>query len=108
MNAEHTGSTIVKYLALFMLLSMPLAEAASTHRCGSALVSTGATTSEVQSKCGTPVSNDFVGYRQVLDQYGYRQEVSVEEWTYGPRSGMYYFLRFEGGRLSEIRSKRGN
>jgi hypothetical protein len=94
---------------LFMLLCLPLlAEASSTYRCGSALVSTSAPSAEVLSKCGEPASRDFLGYKEVVDSYGFRNEVSVEEWVYGPRSGMYHFLRFEGGRLTEIRSKRGS
>ncbi|MFV9655984.1 DUF2845 domain-containing protein [Pseudomonas sp. NY15366] len=94
---------------LFMLLCLPLlAEASSTYRCGSALVSTSAPSAEVLSKCGEPASRDFLGYKEVVDSYGFRNEVSVEEWVYGPRSGMYHFLRFEGGRLAEIRSKRGS
>lgn len=63
---------------------------------------------EVAGKCGEPSSRAFVGYKDVLDQYGFRNEVSVEEWVYGPRNGMYHFLRFEGERLREIRSKRGH
>lgn len=98
----------VKYLPGLLLLSATLAEASSTFRCGSALVSKGAPTVEVAGKCGEPSSRAFVGYKDVLDQYGFRNEVSVEEWVYGPRNGMYHFLRFEGERLREIRSKRGH
>ena len=97
----------LNHAPLLLLLALPLAEASSTYRCGSALVSTSAPISEVQGKCGEPLSRDFLGYKEVLDQYGFRNEVTVEEWTYGPRGGMYHFLRFEGGRLVEIRSKRG-
>jgi hypothetical protein len=98
-----------KFRYLLTLLCLPLiAEASSTYRCGSALVSTTAPTAEVQSKCGEPSSRDFLGYKEVVDRYGFRNEVSVEEWVYGPKSGMYHFLRFEGGRLTEIRSKRGS
>ena len=94
---------------LLMLLCLPLmTEASSTYRCGSSLVSTSAPSAEVLSKCGEPASRDFLGYKEVVDSYGFRNEVSVEEWIYGPRSGMYHFLRFEGGRLTEIRSKRGS
>ncbi|HAV06360.1 MAG TPA: hypothetical protein DCX47_15330, partial [Pseudomonas sp.] len=39
--------------------------------------------------------------------YGYRQEVAVEEWVYGPNNGMLHFLRFEGNRLRQIGSRRG-
>jgi len=38
--------------------------------------------------------------------YGERYELQVEEWSYGPRNGMYQFLRFEGGRLVRVDSKR--
>lgn len=98
---------LLKYLPL--VLSLPLlAEASSTYRCGSALVSKDATLGEVQNKCGGPVSRDFLGYKEVVDAYGFRNEVAVEEWIYGPNNGMLHFLRFEGGRLTDIRSKRGS
>lgn len=94
---------------LLVMLCLPLAaEASSTYRCGSTLVSKTAPSAEVLSKCGEPASRDFIGYKEVVDTYGFRNEVSVEEWVYGPKSGMYHFLRFEGGRLTEIRSKRGS
>lgn len=98
-----------KFSLMLPLLCLPmLADASSTYRCGSALVSTSAPSAEVLSKCGEPVSRDFLGYREVVDSYGFRNEVNVEEWVYGPKNGMYHFLRFEGGRLTEIRSKRGS
>jgi len=83
------------------------AHAASTHRCGSNLVSLDASTAEVRSKCGEPASSGFVGYKEVVDQYGFRTEVPVEEWTYGPTHGMYHFLRFEANRLRQLDSERG-
>lgn len=98
-----------RFSLMLPLLCLPtLAEASSTYRCGSALVSKSAPSAEVLSKCGEPVSRDFLGYREVVDSYGFRNEVNVEEWIYGPKNGMYHFLRFEGGRLTEIRSKRGS
>lgn len=98
-----------RFSLMLPLLCLPmLAEASSTYRCGSALVSKSAPSAEVLSKCGEPVSRDFLGYREMVDSYGFRNEVNVEEWVYGPKNGMYHFLRFEGGRLTEIRSKRGS
>ena len=96
--------------ALFAaLLLLPLcAQASSTLRCGSALISKNDSGSVVISKCGEPLSRDFIGYREIIDAYGFRQEVPVEEWSYGPRNGMYHFLRFEANRLVNIESKRGN
>lgn len=100
----------MKSLTLTLMLLMLLASPAhaSTLRCGSALISQGDDTREVLEKCGEPISRDFLGYREVVDYYGFRNEVQVEEWSYGPRNGMYHFLRFEGNRLVRISSKRGN
>ncbi|MDH4555547.1 DUF2845 domain-containing protein [Pseudomonas sp. BN417] len=93
---------------LSLLLALGTAQASSTLRCNSNLVSLDDTTNEVLAKCGEPVSRSDLGYREVVDQYHQRNEVLVEEWIYGPRNGMYQFLRFEGNRLRNIKSKRGN
>lgn len=93
-------------LALPLLLAVVDAQAASL-RCSSKLISTGDVTSDVLSRCGEPVSRSFLGYKQVPGyRYGETFEVAVEEWIYGPWSGMLYFVRFEGNRLSDIKSKR--
>lgn len=89
---------------LLVALSAPLS--AATLRCSSALISTGDHTSEVLDKCGEPNSREVIGYRQRGDYWGNYEEVRIDEWVYGPRSGMYYFLRFEGNRLTEIDSQR--
>lgn len=97
-----------KRICSLLLIALPLtAHASSTLRCDSGLISLKDSTSIVSSKCGEPISREFIGYREVLDEYGFRNEVSVEEWAYGPRNGMYQFLRFEGNRLIKIDSKRG-
>ena len=90
------------------LLLAGLAEAGATLRCGTQLISTRDLASEIEAKCGTPVSRDFLGFREVIDPYGYVSQVAIEEWIYGPKNGMYYFLRLEGNRLVKIESKRGN
>jgi len=98
-------------LSAAALLLAVTAEASSTLRCGSAVVSLGDRTIEVQDKCGEAQSRDLVGYRtvRVRSFYGFRQEeVAVEEWSYRLRGGMQYFLRFEGNRLVDIKSKRRN
>jgi hypothetical protein len=98
----------LKALICSLLVLLPLgAHASSTLRCDSGLISVKDSSSVVASKCGEPMSREFVGYREVLDAYGFRNEVAVEEWVYGPRNGMYQFLRFEGNRLVKIDSKRG-
>ncbi|AOE87459.1 DUF2845 domain-containing protein [Pseudomonas sp. TCU-HL1] len=96
------------FLCLFLLLGLVDAQASSTLRCNSNLISLDDTTSEVLDKCGEPVSRADLGYKEVVDEYYRRNEVRVEEWVYGPRNGMYQFLRFEGNRLRNIDSKRGN
>ena len=72
------------------------------------MISLDDTVGEVLEKCGEPTSRADLGYREVMDEYRQRTEVRVEEWVYGPRNGMYHFLRFEGNRLRGISSKRGN
>ena len=94
-------------LTLAALASSP-AQASSTWRCDSRLVSVNDSSATVQSKCGTPVSQAAVGYVERIDDYGFMHELVVEEWVYGPRNGMYHYLRFEGNRLVRIDSKRGN
>ena len=81
------------------------ASASDTLRCGSQLISLGDRASEVLQKCGDPVSRDVLGYKRSANR---REEFQVEEWTYGPNNGMYQYLRFEGNRLRQITSKRGN
>jgi len=91
--------------SLVLALSASQAWAADTLRCGSQLISVGDRSSEVVQKCGEPVSRDLLGYKRSADR---REEFQVEEWTYGPNGGMYQYLRFEGNRLKQITSKRGN
>lgn len=90
---------------LLLALSLP-AQAASTLRCGSALVSLGDSQYQVLAKCGTPAEETSLGYRERVNEYGHVHDLRVEEWVYGPRNGMYYYLRFEGGELVRIGSSR--
>jgi hypothetical protein len=98
---------MIKHLIGALLLLLPLTlQASSTLRCDNGLISTGDSTRQVSQKCGEPLSRDVLGYREVLDEYGFYHEVVIEEWSYSPRNGMYQFLRFEGNRLIKIDSKR--
>jgi hypothetical protein len=92
-------------LALLLVMGASQASATDTLRCGSQLVSVGDRAGEVLQKCGEPVSRDLLGYKRSANR---REEFPVEEWTYGPNNGMYQYLRFEGNRLTQITSKRGN
>nr|WP_160108422.1 DUF2845 domain-containing protein [Pseudomonas izuensis] len=94
-----------RLLALGLAMVASQAWAADTLRCGSQLISVGDRSSEVLQKCGEPVSRDLLGYKRSVNR---REEFQVEEWTYGPNGGMYQYLRFEGNRLVQITSKRGN
>ncbi|MET1081401.1 MAG: DUF2845 domain-containing protein [Pseudomonas sp.] len=74
-------------------------------RCEKGIVSEGQRSSEVLIKCGEPASRSVVGYTK---DASLRTEVQMEEWVYGPREGgMMYFLKFEGGLLKKVDSKRG-
>jgi hypothetical protein len=92
-------------LSLALAVAASQAQAADTLRCGSQLISVGDRSGEVLHKCGEPASRDFLGYKRSANK---REEFQVEEWVYGPNSGMYQYLRFEGNRLMRIDSKRGN
>ena len=81
--------------------------ATDTLRCGSQLISVGDRMFEVQQKCGQPVSQDIVGDKETVNHFRQVDQVQVQEWIYGPNNGMYQYLRFEGGRLVRIDSKRG-
>ncbi|MBS7662017.1 DUF2845 domain-containing protein [Pseudomonas lalucatii] len=90
-------------LSIVLLLSVTCAQA--SLRCEHGLASKGDRTSEVQAKCGQAASRELVGYTE--NAAGDR-ELPIEEWVYGPRNGMYYYLTFQGGRLQRIDSQRGN
>lgn len=91
------------YALALPLLLLTVDASAATFRCGSKLVSDGDRSSEVENKCGAPVSRSMVGYTETP---GGNIGLQVEEWVYGPTNGMLYFLRFEGGRLISVESKR--
>nr|WP_090445794.1 DUF2845 domain-containing protein [Pseudomonas benzenivorans] len=94
--------TVSLILALALACSAALAQA-DTLRCGSQLVSVGDRSFEVEQKCGAPAFRDLVGY--TLGPYE-RRELKIEEWIYGPSSGMLTILTFEGNRLTRIERRR--
>lgn len=94
------------WLWLF-LVGLPWVCQADTLRCGSRLISQEDYMLEVEEKCGPPIERALLGYKETSDRYGFRHEVEIEEWTYGPDHGMYRTLRFEGQRLKKIDSYRG-
>jgi hypothetical protein len=102
----NRGITQMKFA--FYLLALPLLlisfEASAGFRCGQRLVNEGDRSSEVLRKCGQPATRDLIGYTDTLNG---NLGLQVEEWSYGPNNGQYYYLTFEGGRLRKIESKRG-
>ena len=86
--------------ALTILSSVAMA---STFRCDSQLVSMGDRAFDVLRKCGEPVTREALGF--TVSDYNHR-ELPIEEWIYGPKGGMYYYLRFIGGELVKISSSR--
>jgi len=94
-------------ILLTLLLGLGVqAQAASTLRCASAIVSLQDTTATVARKCGEPASRSVVGTRKTPGPGVGYSEVPVEEWVYGPENGMYQYLRFVGARLDSIDSQR--
>lgn len=60
-------SRALLYAGLLALL--PLAQAqADSLRCGSRLVSSGDSSSDVLERCGEPRSRDSLGYREVVGE----------------------------------------
>jgi hypothetical protein len=113
-------------IVCFILISLPIAASdrnpASTLRCDSYLISSGASQSEVLRKCGEPGSiaswdeerikrdtykNIPVQSPDELSQEPLlvREYIKIEEWEYnfGPLRFIYY-LRFENGKLVKITS----
>lgn len=90
-------------LGLIALLCLSTAAHASTMRCGTNLINVGDRAFEVEQRCGAPARLDLVGYTG--GPYA-RHELKIEEWVYGPTSGMLYILTFEGSRLTRIETRR--
>jgi len=91
--------------ATLLLALCNTASAASTMRCGSALVSLNDRTVQVEQKCGAPASKAQTGYER-SGPINRRVELPIEEWVYGPSNGMSQYLKFVGSRLVQIESSR--
>ncbi len=103
---------------LFLILS---SVTAFGLRCGTHLISTGDTKSEVRDRCGEPtnievwqevrikrdfyrpIQPDLEEHERYREPFLVKEYVTVEEWVYnfGP-SRFIYFLRFENGKLKKI------
>lgn len=102
---SHRRALLTLLLSGVLMLALPLPEAgAGTLRCDGSLVRTGDRKFEVREACGEP---DVVVplYSVPTAQYG--PVVTREEWQYnfGPQR-LVRFMRFQDGRLVQIRSGR--
>ena len=88
------------YLLIVLFFLAGNAYASEYFRCGCHLIEIGDPKYQVIKQCGKPVSKDITGYTQ--KGYG----MKIEELIYGPRSGIYYYLKFIGNRLVKIESIR--
>ncbi|MBD8573613.1 DUF2845 domain-containing protein [Pseudomonas syringae] len=107
--SDPLNNRLIRFALLITLAGAGIGPAqASTMRCNSHLISVGDHAFEVQKKCGRPASQATLGSRKSYDStYRRSEQVEIEEWIYGPDHGMYRYLRFEGGRLVRIESRRG-
>lgn len=121
---------IKQSLAWLLLLGLMISQSAFALRCGSYVINEGMFKGEVFGKCGQPVSvsshierrtngnsvlnqqyygnqrnifpNSSFGFGQ---NYSVEVDVLVEEWIYNfGSSRIQQYLRFENGKLMEIRN----
>lgn len=96
-----------------LLLGLVISNAAFALRCGHSVIDLGNRKNEVYDKCGEPASIEtrkkLVGRtiqnsNRTLGLQEY-EEIEIEEWIYdfGPRR-LKQYLRFENGRLREIKN----
>ena len=81
--------------------------AQATMRCGSEIINEGNTTFEVLRKCGEPKNREVIS--PTADNSSKKinnKAVPIENWVYGPDNGMYRYLRFVDGILTQIKSQR--
>lgn len=68
-------------------------------RCGNLFVEPGVTSAEILANCGDPILKEALGAAG-------KSGAIKERWTYGPKSGYYYFLYFKAGVLEKVESKK--
>ena len=93
--------------AVAFFLTLVSIGAQATMRCGSEIINEGNTTFEVLRKCGEPKNREVIS--PVADNNSNKannKAVPVENWVYGPDNGMYRYLRFVDGILTQIKSQR--
>lgn len=104
-DASKTASSCVRWLMVSALAFQ--ATAYADMRCKSGLASEGDLTREVERKCGAPQDRKVIPAAPASIHNGQRRQgANIEYWTYGPRNGAYYELKFIDARLVSIKSFR--
>lgn len=70
--------------------------------CGSRMLEIGDTKEDMIDKCGVPVSAETVGHDY---SGGKKQQLDIDQYIYGPWTGMYYIVMVTGGRVTSINEK---
>ena len=78
---------------------------AATMRCDHGIISEGDVSFDVIQKCGDPDSRDVTN--PIVGSNGRTPEnsVPIENWVYGPKNGVFRYLRFVDGKLVKINTK---
>ncbi|WP_341964129.1 DUF2845 domain-containing protein [Pseudomonas sp. RC10] len=97
---------LAKRIASIALLSLVTLCAEASMRCDNGIASEGDAMAQVIQKCGSPASREQIATGEDRRDIDRRKYTTIEQWVYGPRSGMYQYLRFEGGKLVQIKGER--
>lgn len=99
-------STLTTCLISGALLISATSHTEASMRCDNGIISGRETIAEVIRKCGQPDNRDVI--QPTVDSNGKtpHQSATIENWIYGPKNGMYQYLRFIDGKLASIRSQR--
>jgi hypothetical protein len=99
-SRHFTFSLVLGVLALTALPSY-----AATLRCERGIINEGDLSFDVLKKCGEPASRQVIDPVVGANGRTPDKSVPVENWVYGPRNGVYRYLRFVDGTLVKIESK---
>ncbi|WP_210725946.1 DUF2845 domain-containing protein [Modicisalibacter radicis] len=101
MMARYVHVAIVAFLLAISSIARP----AHAMRCNGDLVSIGDLTFDVARICGEPKWKQ-VSPPETINGRIVKGAVRVERWVYGPKNGVYLYLRFVNGELRSIDSQR--
>ena len=92
-------------IATCLLWLAATASQAATLRCDSGIISEGDGVFDVLKKCGDPTRRDVIDPVVGANGRVPDKSVPVENWVYGPRNGVYRYLKFVDGKLVSITTK---